>query len=279
VTATAARPLRALVVGAVTRDLEPGTDGAGAFRPGGVVFHAGLALAALGARTRIVTRLRPEDETALLAPLRAGGVGALALPSRETTTYANDYSSTPTRHDLRATSDSIGPDDVPAAWREADVVQLGPLHPRDVLPETAAALRGLKGLDVQGLVRVAGGGGRLERSAALERFLPHVDVLQASEQELAAALDGDGAGTFVARHGVRELIVTRGARGATLVTPDGTIDVPPEPAPGTGAVGAGDVFLAAYLVHRARGATPAAAAGAAARVAARKVAGAEVARS
>ena len=263
---------RALVVGAVTRDLELAHEGSNGFRPGGVVVHGGLGLARLGAGTRIVTRVRPADDEALLAVLRREGVETLALASRETTTYANDYSGARTRHELRAMSDPIGPADVPAAWREADLVQLGPLHPRDILPETAAVLRGFKGIDVQGLVRVPGPGGtRLRPFAALGRFLEHVDVVQASERELPALLDGASLERFVARHAVREMIVTRGARGATIVTRDGATDVPAYPTRGRAQVGAGDVFLASYLLLRVRGSEPVAAADGAARIAASKI--------
>src|SRR5262245_44734012 len=78
----------ALVLGAITRDLEAGQPAVA----GGVVPYAGRAFAALGARTRVVTRVRDADAAELLAPLRAAGVDVHALPSAETTTYANDYS-------------------------------------------------------------------------------------------------------------------------------------------------------------------------------------------
>ena len=100
---SASRELTALVLGAVTRDVEPG----GATAPGGVVHYAGLAFAALGARTRVVTRARPEDAEELLAKLRAARVETRAWPSRETTTYANDYSGSEDLHELLA---DLGPD-------------------------------------------------------------------------------------------------------------------------------------------------------------------------
>lgn len=274
-----AAEVRALVVGAVSRDLELADEAGGAARAGGVVIHAGAALARLGARTRVVTRLRPEDAPLLLAGLAAEGVETLALPSRDTTTYANDYSGPVDRHELRATSDPIAPEDLPPSWRDADLVQLGPLHRADIRPETAAALGGFKGLDVQGLVRVHGPGGtRLEPYPDLARFLAHVDVVQASEHELSAVLAGDSLARFVARHAVREMIITRGARGATVVTRDGTTDVSADPVPDGAKAGAGDVFLAAYLCLRVRGRGPLEAAAGAARVSALKVASGEVPR-
>ena len=264
------QPPRALVLGAVSRDLaRPDASDA---RPGGVVVHAGEALARLGARTRVVTRVRGEDAAALLAPLEAAGVEIRALPSRTTTTYVNDYSTAIDRHVLLAASESIRPEDVPIDWRAADLVQLGPLHPMDVLPETVAVLSGLRGIDLQGLVRVPGvDGASLRAEPILAALLAHVDVVQVSEHELPAVLSGESLDRFVARHAIDELIVTRGARGATVLTRGEATEVPAAPAVPRAKVGAGDVFLATYLVLRVRGAGPVAAACEAARTAALKV--------
>lgn len=267
-------PVRALVLGAISRDVDLGTGSGGVWRPGGVVVHAGTALASLGARVRVVTRVALADRAVLLAPLTRAGVEVLALPSRETTTCANDYQGPHDRHELRAVSDPIGPTDVPAAWRDADVVQLGPLHPADLLPETVAIVRGLRGLDLQGLVRAPGGARRAP--SALARFLAHADVVQVSEHDLPAVLAGEAPSRFAARQGLGELIVTRGARGATLLTPAGVTEVPAAPAAAHARAGAGDVFLAAYLLLRVLGRDPVAAAHGGARAAALKVAHGEL---
>ena len=137
---------RALVVGAVTRDLER-RRGRIAEGPGGVVHHAGLTLLRLGASVRAVTRVHP-DHVELLAPLRSEGAEVLALDSRCTTTYRNDYTGPVDQHELLEQSDPIRPEDVPAEWREADLVHLGPLHRTDVEAEVAECVQGLVGLDL-----------------------------------------------------------------------------------------------------------------------------------
>ena len=58
------------------------------------------------------------------------------------------------------------------------------------------------------------------------------------------------------RSGVREMLVTRGASGATLVTSKGPSEIPTQPVAGGYPVGAGDVFLAAYLLSRVKGYEP-----------------------
>jgi sugar/nucleoside kinase (ribokinase family) len=247
----------ALVLGAITRDLEGGR----AAVPGGVVHYAGRAFAALGARTRAVTRVREADAGELLAPLIAAGVEVRALPSAATTTYANDYSGAEDRHELLAASDPIGPDDLPPAWRSADVIQLGPLHRRDLLPETLASLSGFTGIDLQGLVRLADKSGtRLAPNPALKDYLAHVSVAKASEEELAVLLEGRSLEAFRSEFGLAELLVTRGERGALVVTRWRVEEIATPQVPRRFPVGAGDVFLAAYLHARASDRSPAAAA-------------------
>ncbi len=253
----AARKTSALVLGAVTRDLERGQ----AAVPGGVVHYAGRAFAALGARTRAVTRVREADADELLAPLVAAGVEVRALPSAATTTYANDYSGAEDRHELLAASDPIRPDDLPPAWRSADAIHLGPLHRRDLLPETLASLSGFVGIDLQGLVRIADEHGtRLAPNPELKDYLAHVSVAKASEEELAVLLEGRSLEAFRSEYGLAELLVTRGERGALVVTRWRVEEIAVPSVPRRFPVGAGDVFLAAYLYARASERNPASAA-------------------
>lgn len=250
---SASRELTALVLGAVTRDVEPG----GATAPGGVVHYAGLAFAALGARTRVVTRARADEASELLAKLRAARVETRAWPSAETTSYANDYSGSEDLHELLATSDPITPDDVPEAWRQADAIHLGPLHRRDLAPGVLAVLRGRVGIDLQGLARLSSPTGtRLAPNPALKDFLVQVAVAKAAEEEVAVLLEGRTLEDFRREFAVAELLVTRGARGALLVTRDGVDEIAAVPARKRFPTGAGDVFLAAYLFARAGGHDP-----------------------
>jgi len=272
----ASRTPSALVVGAVTLDRSADADEDGA-RPGGVVHYGGVALARLGARTRVVTSLAPADAARLLGPLHAESIETAARESRATTTYRNDYSGPEDRHELVASSDPIRASDVPAGWLDSELVQLGPLHREDVLPEVAAALRGYKGLDVQGLVREARPEGtRLAPCPDLRHFLPHVHVVKASEAELAAVLDGDTLERFARRHAIREMLVTRGARGVHVLSARGAWDLPAPLVHARFKVGAGDVFLAAYLFFRVRELGPVESAEAATRVCAAKLEQGEV---
>lgn len=259
----------ALLIGAITRDLA--ADGSGSYAcPGGVVHHAGLALARLGFRVRVVTRVRLQDADELLAPLCAAGAEVCILPSRWTTTYLNDYTGPVDRHELREVSDPIAAGDIPAAWRACDLVQLGPLHPRDLLPETAESLSGLVGIDLQGLFRAVGGRAAEPSTAELRRFTATARVVQVSESELGPELAQQPL-ALAQQLGRPELVITRGARGATLICDDRQQQVPATRTTGEHLVGAGDVLLAAHLALRALGHAPLAAARGASAICAAKI--------
>jgi sugar/nucleoside kinase (ribokinase family) len=257
------------LVGSITRDLA--ADGSGSHAcPGGVVHHGGLALARLGFRVRIVTRVCLADADELLTPLRDEGAELCILPSERTTTYLNDYSGPIDRHELRETSDPIAPEDIPAAWRGADVIQLGPLHPRDLLPATAQSFTGLVGIDLQGLFRATAGRAVTPSMGELRTFSARARVVQVSEAEIGPALAQQPL-ALAQQLGRPELVVTRGARGATLVCDDRAHAVAATRANGAHLVGAGDVLLAAHLALRALGHAPLAAARGASAICAAKI--------
>lgn len=103
-----------------------------------------------------------------------------------------------------------------------------------------------------------------DASRVLRAWAPQVDVLIASDDELPLCLpgpnaaDGTGPGTGTASGlatqaarlrelGVREVVVKRGADGATAFTADGALHRPAKPVRAVDAVGAGDAFVAGYL--------------------------------
>ena len=105
---------------------------------------------------RVLTRAAERDD-GLLDALRAAGAQVVRLPSARTTECRNRYGPRGDRHELWACSDPISASDVPAAWRSADLIQLGPLHPGDLAPGISREFSGRVGLDVQGLVRAGSG--------------------------------------------------------------------------------------------------------------------------
>ncbi|MFD5910596.1 sugar kinase [Streptomyces massasporeus] len=86
----------------------------------------------------------------------------------------------------------------------------------------------------------------------LRPMLAHTDLLIASEDELPQVLERPDAPEPDAVHsllaaGVTEVVVKRGARGATVFTADATSDRAARQVEAVDLVGAGDAFVAGYL--------------------------------
>ncbi|MEV4293247.1 sugar kinase [Microbispora rosea] len=95
-----------------------------------------------------------------------------------------------------------------------------------------------------------------EAVRALRPLLPYVTVLVASDDELALVADGDGERDRVAAlldAGVEEVVVKRGAAGASYHDARTSFDVPARRVPVVDVVGAGDAFTAGYLSGRLDG--------------------------
>jgi 1D-myo-inositol 3-kinase len=222
-----------------------------AVRPGGSAYYAGRALAALGARPRIVTAAGPDFPRDALA-----GIEADVAPAPATTTFANAYAADGVRTQrLLAAAPPLDPARLPSAWRSPDVLLLAPvLGEVDVTAFAAAASARLVGLCVQGLVREVGpGGGVRHRPLPLEdRALAAVGAAVAGEDEAR------GSPGLVARLAAVVPVVafTQGPRGCTVFARGRARRVGVHPASEVDPTGAGDVFAAAFLLGLARGDDP-----------------------
>lgn len=91
---------------------------------------------------------------------------------------------------------------------------------------------------------------------ALRRLLPYVTVVIASDDELDLVADGDGERDRVAAlldAGVEEVVIKRGAAGASYHDARTSFDVPARSVTVVDVVGAGDAFTAGYLSGRLDG--------------------------
>ncbi|MEU5953690.1 sugar kinase [Streptomyces sp. NPDC047525] len=93
-----------------------------------------------------------------------------------------------------------------------------------------------------------------EAAAVMRSWIPYVDVLIASDDELplcvpetTAAGEASALAEELRTQGVREVVVKLGADGATAYTGDGELYAPARPVRAVDAVGAGDAFVAGYL--------------------------------
>jgi sugar/nucleoside kinase (ribokinase family) len=242
------------VVGNLSRDLVDG----GRPRVGGAPFWAARALRVLGSPAVVAVKCAAADRRLLTPPLIALGLPVLWLGGSSTATFSFSYDGDRREMTVEALGDRWTPDDarrIDARW-----VHVGALARSDFPAETLAALGGRVSFDGQGLVRPERTG-PLELNAEFDPdVLRHVDVLKLAEDE-ARVLVGEPDEDSLRSLGVPEIVVTLGSRGS-MVFANGRLEhVPAQPIAGkVDPTGAGDAFSAAYLVSRAGGHAPVAAA-------------------
>jgi len=258
---------RVLVVGSITRDTNV-FDGVATHTYGGTTLYAARTYAQFGVAVRVVTRLAPDDCAAIAAELP--GAEVIAQPSDVTTTFENSYGRDDSR--TQRVRDVAAPIEHRVEYLDdIDWLHLGPLHPLDLDHRwIEVEWRVPTGLDLQGFVRQIVGG-RVESSidARVVELLPRLEWLKASRNEWHALLAHMGLDRSSRPDtGAIESLVTDGVAGGSLLR-TGERDEHWSAAPPVedcDPTGAGDVFFAAYLRHRAVGASASAAARDAARV-------------
>jgi 1D-myo-inositol 3-kinase len=255
-----------LILGHVTRD-EIGDD----VRLGGAAGFTARAAAAFGLRTALVTAAPPGSP--LLDELRGlEGLTMQVVPSETMTTFMLDYTGPRRRLVMRAAAAPLRPGDIPAPFRKATAVYVGP-----VAGECDRAL--VESLDpgafvcagLQGWLRRADAQGRIEAALLPEVSDPPRNLRAAVLSEEDHPQAEEIAERLVARGVV--VALTRGARGATLFVSGQQQHVPAAPALETDPTGAGDVFGLVFGIALARAASPQEAARLAALAAARVVEG------
>lgn len=241
---------RLLVLGHATRDELPGSNRAEA-RLGGAVSYAAQAAVRLGVPTALVTVAPPADP--LLAPLREVPHLQLACTASDVmTTFVLSYDRGQRHLALVRRAASLAPADVPEAWRRTPVAYVGPVAGECDSALLASLGARFVGVGLQGWLRRTGPGGAIIPALLAEALDPPpvqlaiVSELDHPEVEAVAA-------RFVARGAT--VAITRGARGATLLSPGGRLEIPAAPAHEVDPTGAGDVFGAVLTLRLSEGAS------------------------
>lgn len=241
-----------VVVGHVARDLVPqsGAPAGSVYVPGGTALYAALTARRLGVETGVITSVPPDVDLAVLE-----GARVHVVPAAEATIFENRYGSDGRVQFLHGRAALIGPDDVPAAWRAAPILHLGPIAD-EVDPAIAALFpRALRAATPQGWARRWDEDDRVHTlpHAEVVARLVDLDVVILSEEDVSAGFspghDTPDRVVDLYRDRVRIVVLTRGARGATIYAGKGTLHVPAYPAHEADPTGAGDVFAAAFLIR------------------------------
>jgi sugar/nucleoside kinase (ribokinase family) len=227
--------MRLAVVGQLSRDVVAG----GVPRIGGPPWHAARALRALDVKARILAKCGEADAAEFTRQLETLDLPFELVVGAATTAFSFSYDADGVR---TMTVDAVGD---PWSRDELELdgvvwIYVGSLLRGEIDVRWIAEGRHVL-LDGHGLVRVPAVG-PLRLDGSFDRSqLRGVQMLKLAEEEATAA----------GRVDVPELIVTHGARGATV----NGVDVAARPVD-RDPTGAGDMFGAAYLVFRSEGAEP-----------------------
>ena len=227
-----------LVIGTITKDLVDG-----GYTVGGTVTYAAVTARNLGQRVAMVT----SAEAGLALPEVLDGVQVARVPARATTTFRNVYTNGRRQQYISALAEPIRADHVPAEWRKAPLVHLGPLL-REIDESLVHEFPDSRVIATpQGWFRSWNETGyiTLGKWPGAERLLPYLTALVLSEEDVC------GDPSFIERCAAmtRTLVVTRGARGATVYHGGEVRHFPTRPAHEVDPTGAGDVFAAAFLIR------------------------------
>jgi sugar/nucleoside kinase (ribokinase family) len=211
---------------------------------GGTAAYAALAGSKLGWESAVLTAAGPDFDPAR----HLAGVAAFVGPSVATTRFTNLYDELGERRQLLSSrAADVSLTELPDAWRAPDALLLGPV---------AGELQGVSALAFEAQVVGATAQGWLRRfdedGSVSPREWPNpkadlagVHVLFLSEKDVE---DAD-AWARARLADVPLVALTRGWRGATLLTRTAVHEVPGLPRGEVDPTGAGDVFAAAFLVR------------------------------
>lgn len=243
-----------VMIGHFARDLLV-VGGQGTVSSGGAVYYGSIALARLGHRVAVVTRLAAED-FGRLDELREEGILVFARPAAQTSGIENVYFTADMDRRLCKPLGFAGPfrqEDIPDI--EAKVFLVGPIMAGEVDLSLVKALaeKGRLALDVQGFVRVRRGDDLVfEDWPEKEDGLACVDVLKLDSAEaevLTGRADMHRAVEELAALGPQEIMLTHA--GGVLVYAEGrAYEAPFRPRQIAGRTGRGDTCFAAYLGRR-----------------------------
>jgi len=230
-------PVDYLAIGHVAHDLTPQGP-----RLGGTVAYAALTARALGMKVGIVTAAGKETSLDAL-----NGIPVVSIESPRSTTFENIHTDQGRIQFLRAQASKIDYDAVPASWRSASILHLGPIADElDAVFPTEFSSAWV-GVTPQGWMRRWDEEGRVSLRA-WENADP---VLQQAGAVVVSREDVNGDNELIEHmaHQTRMLVVTEGAEGCVL---HWNGDRRRFRAPGvneTDATGAGDIFAASFFVR------------------------------
>lgn len=235
-----------LVIGHAVQDLLPDGDPP-AWRLGGAVAYASCLAVKLGLDTAVLTSAGPDIDLASAFP----GVDVANVPSKTSTRFRNVYGKDRRQQYLPSRAAPITPDDLPAPWRQAQIVLLGPVAD-EVDPALAGCFPGaLVGVGAQGWLRETGPDTAVRALPPEEwddqPILRFATALFLSNEDIPP----EASATALQHWGemVPTVAFTRGYDGTDIVHGGDRRHIDAFPATAVDPTGAGDVFASAFLIR------------------------------
>jgi len=224
---------------------------------GGVTTYSGITYRRHGIATTIVSSIAPKDMQVTIA-LEKEKITVCSGRTAHTTHFINTITESKRRQKIPFRSASIKADSIAGIIKRVSCIHLGPLHPEDIDPAVIEIIKLSQlpvVLDVQGYTRrIEGEDIMAGASQRLSSVLEISQIIKTNEPELEAilgffSLDING---LIKTYNIEECVVTRSAKGGYVQDRNGNVhsykalqvDSVADP------TGAGDVFLAAYIVGR-----------------------------
>ena len=208
---------------------------------GGTVTYAARTAKSMRLQVAVVTSASADFAMGAALP----GIQVTRLPSAETTTFENRYIDGHRVQTLHAVAEPLRITAVPLEWRRPSIVHLAPLA-CEVDPGLISAFPGaFIGITPQGWMRQWDDQGHVSWKPWNEAraILSRVDAMVMSEEDV----NGDWKLIRDWANYASVMVVTQGARGATLFVGGEPHHVPTMPMREADPTGAGDIFATVFF--------------------------------
>ncbi len=227
------------------------------YKIGGVTTYAGITYRRHGIKTVVVTNIA-ERHPEIVARLKKEKIRVHNGQTEVTTQFINSIDDDIRQQKILQRAGAIDRQQVAANIKRIGVVHLGPLHPADIdiraiefLSKTDSRVI----LDVQGLVRsVKNKVVYASVSGHLNAALRCAHIVKANTQEFESMADyyQMDLSRLMHRFKINEFLVTAGSKGGCVqeISGDEIPYMAATPKTKGDPTGAGDIFLAAYVIGR-----------------------------
>ena len=223
---------------------------------GGVTAYSGITYRRHGVATTIVSNIARNDQS-IIAALEKENIVVCSGRTKQTTHFVNQSTANERVQNIPLRSAPIKSNRLPGVIKQVSCIHLGPLHPDDIDPGVIGMIKLSKlpvVLDVQGYTRqIKGEGISTGVSPRLSEVLEISQIIKSNEFELEAILDflDLDISELIKTYNIEECVVTCGKRGGFVQDRKGNVYSYKAPlVQSADPTGAGDVFMAAYLLGR-----------------------------